>query len=135
MTEASQLAAQDEQLAILDKLRPVFERQSAHALSPRDWQTRRIAILRQLGRNEEYILMQRTLAEDAPWDVNAQGQYARDVAGTGDYDAAYRWLRKELDRDTERLEYDASFLRGPAEQAGPAGCAGGVSAGAGPRGL
>ncbi len=111
MGEASRLASQEEQLAILDKLRPVFERQPAHVYGVKDWQTRRVGILRHLGRNEEYIPLQKVIAENARWDLNAQGQYARDLVGTGDYDGAYQWLRTELDRDAERHEHEIDQLR------------------------
>jgi tetratricopeptide (TPR) repeat protein len=111
MGEASRLASQEEQLAILDKLRPVFERQPAHVYGVKDWQTGRVGILRHLGRNEEYIPLQKVIAENARWDLNAQGQYARDLASTGDYDGAYQWLRTELDRDAERHEHEIDQLR------------------------
>ena len=111
MGEAAGVASQDEQLAILDILRPVCERQTEHILGLRDWRLRRIEILRQLGRNEEYIALQKTVAENGPWHESSQGRYARDLAGTGDYAAAYQWLRNELDRDVERNEYQIEQLR------------------------
>jgi predicted Zn-dependent protease len=111
VSEAARTASAEEQLAILDSLRPVFERQPAHALGLRDWQTRRVALLRQLGRNDDFIALQKVVAETSPWDANAQGQYARDLAGAGEFDSAYQWLRKELDRDSERNDYEISQLR------------------------
>lgn len=109
--EARRLASFDEQLAILDKLRPVFERQPEYVLGLRDWQVRRGQVLRHLGRNEEFIALQKVIAENAPWDANAQGQYARDLVLKGDYEGAYAWLRKELDRDAERNEYEIDQMR------------------------
>ncbi|MGZ0162967.1 MAG: VIT domain-containing protein [Planctomycetales bacterium] len=111
MGEAAGVASQDEQLTILDILRPVCERQAEHVLGLRDWRLRHIEILRQLGRNEEYIALQKVVAENGPWHESSQGQYARDLAGTGDYPAAYQWLRNELDRDVERHEYQIGQLR------------------------
>jgi tetratricopeptide (TPR) repeat protein len=111
MGEAAGVASQREQLAILDILRPVCERQAEHVLGLRDWRLRRIEILRQLGRNEQYIALQKVVAENGPWHESSQGQYARDLAGTGDYAAAYQWLRNELDRDVERHEYQIGQLR------------------------
>lgn len=109
--EARRLASFDEQLAILDKLRPVFERQPEHVLGLRDWQIRRGQVLRHLGRNEEFIALQKVIAENAPWDANAQGQYARDLVLKGDYEGAYGWLRTELGRDAERHEHEIDQLR------------------------
>jgi tetratricopeptide (TPR) repeat protein len=109
--EANGIVSPSERLELLDKLRPVFERQPEYVLGLRDWQILRIGMLRSLGRNDEFLALQKVVAENAPWDENAQGQYARDLAGTGDYDAAYQWLRKELDRDAERHEYEIDQLR------------------------
>ena len=111
LNEAAQTASAEEQLAMLDSLQPVFERQPVHALGLRDWQTRRVALLRQLGRNDDFIALQKIVAENSPWDASAQGQYARDLAGTGEFDSAYQWLRMELDRDAERHDYEISQLR------------------------
>jgi len=111
LNEAARVAAAEEQLAILDSLQPVFERQPAHALGLRDWQIRRVAILRQLGRNDDFLALQKVVAENSPWDENSQGRYARDLAGTGEFDSAYQWLRKELDRDSERYDYEIGQLR------------------------
>lgn len=111
LSEAARVAATNEQLVILDSLEPVFGRQPAHAQGLRDWQIRRVAILRQIGRNDDFLALQKIVAENSPWDANAQGRYARDLAGTGEFDSAYQWLRKELDRDSERYDYEIGQLR------------------------
>lgn len=111
LNEAARVAAAEEQLAMLNSLQSVFERQPAHALGLRDWQTRRVTLLRQLSRNDDFLAMQKIVAEKSPWDANAQGRYARDLAGTGEFDSAYQWLRKELDRDSERNDDEVGQLR------------------------
>jgi tetratricopeptide (TPR) repeat protein len=108
---AARVVAAEEQLTMLESLQPVFVRQPAHALGLRDWQIQRVRILRQLGRNDDFIALQKIVAQTSPWDANAQGQYARDLAATGDFESAYQWLRNELDRDAERHEYEISQLR------------------------
>lgn len=111
LSELSQSAAAEEQLVFLDRLQPVFTRLPEYTYGTRDWQIRRVSVLRNLGRRDDYLALQESVASVAPWDVMAQGQFARDLADAGEFDRAYQWLRKELDRDAERNEFEISQLR------------------------
>lgn len=111
LTESSRASSSQEQLDLLDRLQPVFARLPEYASGLRDWQVRRVPLLRSLSQHEEYLALQKVVAENAPWDVHAQTQYARDLAAAGEIDQAYQWLRNELDRDAERHAYETGQLR------------------------
>lgn len=95
----------NERLQMTSRWKPVFDRQPESAQAQRAWLYRKTQTLRSLGRTEDVLPLQRNLAESAPWDVAAQTTYAQDLRNTGDYKAAYAWLRKEIQRDVDRQEY------------------------------
>lgn len=109
--QASQVVDHNELLRLLDRLRPVFDRQREVAAGPRSWAYRRTQSLRSLGRVDEYLEGQHNLAASAPWDLAAQTIYAHDLANNSDHGRAYAWLRQELDRDVERHEHEIWQLR------------------------
>lgn len=111
LNTAQSVGATDEQLRLLKMLKPVFDRQPEHVLGPRNWEMRRIPMLRNLGRMNEVLPLRKKLAVDFPWDINAQTQYARDLATDGDYDGAYAWLRQVLDSDAEWSQQERNQIR------------------------
>ncbi len=112
LDRAGQILDSNEQLRLLDRLRPVFDRQPKTADAERSWKTRRAQTLRSLGRTEEVLKLQKDLAASAPWDASAQTVYAQDLVNAGDYEAAYKWLRQEIARKPDRQEYETQQLRG-----------------------
>ncbi len=106
-----QITDHNEYLRMLDRLRPVLDRQPESVPSYYSWAYKRVRSLRSLGRLEEATALQKELAQSAPWDVSAQTAYANDLVAAGDYKAAYAWLRKALDRKEERPEYQTRQLR------------------------
>ncbi len=101
----------NEQLRILDRLRPLYNDQPEFASGLRLWLQRRTQALNTLGRMPEVLSSQRNLANDAPWDTAAQISYANYLMRAGEYDASYAWLRQELDREVKRHSYEIEQLR------------------------
>ena len=111
LDQLNQISDQNELLRLLNRLRPVFERQPEISGGLRIWNVRRARALRSLGRTSEVLELQRNLAAAAPWDTSAQTIFARDLANAGELEAAWAWLREEIDRDVERNEYETNQLR------------------------
>jgi hypothetical protein len=108
--QASQIVDNNERLRLLDLAQAIYMRQPAHVLALRDWQNQRAQTLRSLGRATEAIALQTELARRGPWDVSAQTTLANDLAEGGDYQAAFTWLRREMDR-VQRPQMQVDQLR------------------------
>jgi predicted Zn-dependent protease len=102
LSTAAGIADANEQLALVDSLRPVFAAQPAAVGALPQWMGRRVEVLRNLGRREELLALHRELAELVPWDASRQIAYANDLAAAGDHAAAYAWLQQEIDRNPRR---------------------------------
>ena len=109
--QTGQIADQNEVLRLLERLRPLFERQPTVAIGALRWDVRYTQALRSLRRTAELLPRQHAIAIAMPWDIAAQTSYARDLANSGEHDAAWVWLRQELDRDVERSESENRELR------------------------
>ncbi len=86
----------NEQLRLLDALRPVYERQPAYVLAMKRWNELRCSNLEQTGQSQQVLKLRKQLAADYPHDYNLQQQYARALANVGNYQAAYAWLDRVL---------------------------------------
>lgn len=110
MGQLNAIAEHNEMLRLLDDAKPIYSRQEDAAAALRSWTTQRAHHLRTLGRQEEAAELQRKLATDAPWDVPAQIEYARDLLSLGEVEEAYKWLEREMARP-QRLPHETSQLR------------------------
>ncbi len=108
---ARQITDQNEVLEILDRLKPVFERQPKHASGQWSWKYHRSNALSSLGRTPELLALQKELAVEAPWNLSAQTTYAGSLMQAGESQAAYAWLRQELNRKVKRQDYEVNQLR------------------------
>jgi hypothetical protein len=104
------LADANEQLRLADALRSVYSEQPEHVGGLQQWQQRRVDLLHSLGRTEERLTLHRELAAAVPWDAWRQIAYARDLASGGQHDAAYAWIRQQLDRNPRRVEDEKNQL-------------------------
>jgi hypothetical protein len=112
---ASSIADANEQLRLLDQLKPVFDEQpefdeQQENVGVASWQQRRVDLLRSLGRTEEMLPLHRMLAESVPWDVSRQTAYARDLYSAQRREEAYAWIQQELDRNPRRSDSDKTQL-------------------------
>jgi len=101
----------NEELSLLDELRPVWASQPEHVNGNLSWQTWRANLLVRLGRVDEMLVLRKEVAEAAPWDVDAQQQYGNALFKSGERKAAYAWLRQQLDRPEERAAHNRYQLR------------------------
>lgn len=109
--EVQAISSWAEFLEFVQLLKPVYERQPADSKAMLQW-TERLAQCREgMGQSEEALKLWRSLAEAAPWMIGWQTEYARRLGQTGDYDGALAWLRQQLDRPIQRLEYEEETLR------------------------
>ncbi len=84
--QSSGILEANEMLALLDVLKPVFERQPQYLLGMKQWNQQRANYLQQTGRSDQWLALQKQLAEQYPHDANLQQQYAQNLANTGDYE-------------------------------------------------
>ena len=103
LAQARNMLEANEQLVLLDQLRPVYARQPAHRFNMKLWAQMRLTALQQTGEAEDVLGLQKQLATDWPDDAGLQQQYAQGLANAGDYPAAYAWLQRVL-ADESRWE-------------------------------
>ncbi|MCI0360582.1 MAG: hypothetical protein L0211_19060 [Planctomycetaceae bacterium] len=95
---ASSHISYEEQLEVLDALKPVYARLTDHVQGPRRWGEIRQAVLQSAGRDAEQIALLRELARDYP-DVEYNHRIlARRLIDQGEYDAGYEVLKTALTR-------------------------------------
>lgn len=109
--QAGRIADRNEFLRLLDHAKPIFERQPPYAQATVIWKQHVAGALNQLGRVDDSLQYFRELAEAAPWDVNAQTIYAWQLSNATQREQATMWLRKQLDREAERTDYEIRQLR------------------------
>ena len=108
---ARQVLQADEMLRLLDALRPVYQRQPAHRHAMKTWTELRIGLLEQTGQSGEVLKLRGQVARDYPHDYILQQQYARWLAGAGEYKAAYAWLDRVLAAESRWRPNEEEYLR------------------------
>ncbi len=86
----------DEMLALLDLLRPVYERLPAELQGMKTWTERRIDCLDRVERTADVERLRKQLAEQFPHDCDCQTRYLYDLLGRGEDEAAAVWLDRLL---------------------------------------
>ncbi len=109
--QSSGILEANEMLALLDVLRPVFERQPQYLLGLKQWNQQRVNYLQQAGRSDECLALQKQLAEEYPHDANLQQQYAQNLGNSGDYESAYAWITQVLTDQARWLPNEEESLR------------------------
>ena len=109
--QAQNVTSPDEFMQFVELLKPVYSRQPAELNSLGRWQEQLLNTYDRLSHNDEALALRRTLAEQAPWDVSRQIDYARHLLGAGQSAAAYAWLQQELDRPIEWQASEDESLR------------------------
>jgi tetratricopeptide (TPR) repeat protein len=99
-----------EYLELVQLLKPVYERQPAELAALPKWQDRLASCYESLNRNEEALAIRKGLAEQSPWNLYAQIDYARRLQNAGQTDASLAWLQRELDRKIERNASEVEAL-------------------------
>ncbi len=78
----------NEMLALLETLRPVFQRQPQQPPAMKTWFEFQASYLRNAGRTDDYGDLTRQMAETYPHDSNVQSQYAQALQNANEYEAA-----------------------------------------------
>jgi hypothetical protein len=94
----SSIGDPNESFKLQSQLKPVYDRQPNYSTANWTWKSHRIRSLRNLSRMEELLALEKTQAEQSPWMIATQNQYARDLGESGNHKAAYAWLKKTLAR-------------------------------------
>ena len=101
----------NEMMALLDVVKPLYERQPAYVGVMQRWMQQRVYCLQQAGQADQALDLQRAMAEKWPRNWNLQQQYAQALANSGNYEAAYAWLDRALASDLPRQPYEEESLR------------------------
>jgi predicted Zn-dependent protease len=109
--QSSRVLQANEMLALLDTLRPLYQRQPAPVRGAKRWLHYRVTYLNQTGRKEEALRTLRQLATDYPRDYGLQQEYAQALAAAGAYPDAYAWLTRALGKGSQWLDYEEESLR------------------------
>jgi tetratricopeptide (TPR) repeat protein len=88
----------EEQLAVLDAVKPAYGRLPEHTQGPRLWGETRQAILQSAGRDDEQLAVLRELNRDYPAEDYHYRILARRLTERGEYEAAYEVLKSALAR-------------------------------------
>ncbi len=110
--QAVQMGTGSEMLDLVNLLKPVYERQAAELDVMVRWQEPYKSALDALGRTEEALALRKAMVEKSPWHVHWQQDVAQRMRNAGQYDAAEKWLRNEIDRKIERPDHEDETLRG-----------------------
>jgi len=109
---ASGVFQANEMLALLETLKPVYERRPKHYRPMVHWTQQRINYLQQTGQADEAFRLRKQLAADYPRNYNVQLQYASALVNRGDYAAAYAHLDRVLaDESAKWLPHEAESFR------------------------
>lgn len=106
MNSVQSIGDENEAFKLQSQLKPVYDRQPEYLTAKWTWQTHRIQSLRNLSRTEELLALEKTQAEESPWMISTQTQYARDLVESGDQKAAYAWLKKALGRGKQYSQHE-----------------------------
>jgi tetratricopeptide (TPR) repeat protein len=112
LRQSAQVLQANEMLALLDTLKPLYEKQPPHLQAGKRWLNQRVSYLNQAGRTDEALKLQKQLATDYPRDHYVQQQYAQALASAGDYPAAYAWLTRVLVKEAKWDAGEEESLRG-----------------------
>ena len=99
LVQSSGILETNETLALLDALRPVYERQPAHLHALRGWKQQRAGYLSNAGRGSEATAIYRELAEGSPRDCGVQVTYVQDLQNCQEYAAERKWIEHVLSSD------------------------------------
>ena len=99
-------------MRLLGQLRPIYFRQPPHVSGELAWRRGEANYLAAAGQRDAALDAWRKLATDYADVYDLQQQYAQQLAGRGDYDAAYAWLRAAIQRDVAWQPYEINSLRG-----------------------
>ncbi len=110
-TRGAELLDSRETLALLNVLRPVFERQSPRLEAMREWSQQRINNLEQVKEPEEILPLRKELAEKYPRDCEIQCEYARALVAADKHEAARAWLDAAMASGTRWDPWEEAALR------------------------
>ncbi|NQU20906.1 MAG: hypothetical protein HQ567_06450, partial [Candidatus Nealsonbacteria bacterium] len=94
--QANDFLQANEMLALLDRLKPVYECQPPRLFAMKRWIQARIQYLQNTGQLKESLALHRQLAEGYPRDAGLQTEFADALARRGEYKAAYAWLDRTM---------------------------------------
>jgi len=115
IVQGQQVLAANEQMVLVDKLRPVYQGLPAFAQVEKRWKQYRVNVLQNRGdRSDELIALQRELATDYPRDYNLQSQYAQALYQRGERDVFTRRLytlkgQQTFDEIKRKYDHEPEF--------------------------
>lgn len=109
--QAQSVCSPGELSEFVNLLEPVYDRQPQELNVKVRWQNYRLNVLEGLNQREEALALRRQMAEQVPWEIYQQIEFARRLDGMGRTDEALAWLKKEMDRPIERdnSEHEALY--------------------------
>ncbi|MFO1491099.1 MAG: VIT domain-containing protein [Kiritimatiellia bacterium] len=101
----------NETLALLDVLKPVYDRQPAYLLAGKQWRQQRVQYLRNSGQADAAFEIEQALAREFSTDVYLQQQYANALGQRGEEAKALGWLLDLLAKKESWAPSERDVLR------------------------
>lgn len=101
----------NEKLALVDSLKPVYQRQKHIVEVMQQWDQYVIYALQSMDRPEELFAKQRQMAQDYPFNYTVQTNYANALASRGEIDAATKYLAEIELKNAPWQDYELQQLR------------------------
>lgn len=96
---------------LVDLVKPIYIRQPAERDALSTWNDFHLRCLDALQRRPEALALARERSAAQPWHLHWQTDYASRLFTAGQTEAAYAWLKQELDRQVERPLHEEETLR------------------------
>ncbi|MEX0938608.1 MAG: VIT domain-containing protein [Pirellulales bacterium] len=112
ISTASTIFEHNEMLTLLDRLMPIYDRQSEYLKASKQWRERQVTHVQGAGRVEEALALWHSLAADYSRDAGLQRQYAERLVSLDDFEAAYAWLERAVAGNDKWNESELGTLRG-----------------------
>ena len=111
VSQAGGILEANEMLALIDVLKPVYERQPPYLHAIKQWRQWQIDNLRKTGQADDALRLRGQLAADYPHDWNLQQQYVQELINSREYQAASDWLDRVMNPQARWATDEEESLR------------------------
>ncbi len=112
LNQSAGVLENNERLALLDSLQPVFARQPEYRLAIKQWKRARADCLANCGREDEALSLCKELADTYPNDISVQQKYLQNLQNRQEFAALRKWIDHLLSSDTPWEPSETDQLRG-----------------------
>ena len=101
----------NELMELMEILKPAFLRAPEHVQGDRVWRMDHFYLLQQVGRQDEAFKELEALAQEYPHAFDVQNSYVYQLSYVGEFDKAYAWLDRLIEKEGPWERYCEESLR------------------------